>query len=87
MGSESSVGLIAELSGASALVQDKSERQLHRSFEDTDTSGVRLELVDIHRFKSGIVKHTYAVRQSINERCASLPTRWHSALIERLFGE
>jgi dihydrofolate reductase len=33
-----------------------------RLFEDIDTSGVRLELVDIQRFKSGIVKHTYAVR-------------------------
>jgi dihydrofolate reductase len=33
-----------------------------RLFEDIDTSGVRLELVDIHRFKSGIVKHMYAVR-------------------------
>ena len=33
-----------------------------RLFEDIDTSGVRLELVDIHRFKSGIVKHVYAVR-------------------------
>jgi len=33
-----------------------------RLFEDIDTSGVRLELVDTHRFKSGIVKHTYAVR-------------------------
>jgi dihydrofolate reductase len=33
-----------------------------RLFEDIETSGVRLELVDIHRFKSGIVKHIYAVR-------------------------
>ena len=33
-----------------------------RLFEDIDTSGVRLELVDTHRFKSGIVKHIYAVR-------------------------
>jgi hypothetical protein len=32
-------------------------------FEDIDTSGVRLELVDVHRFRSGIVKHIYAVRQ------------------------
>jgi hypothetical protein len=29
---------------------------------DIDTSEVRLELMDIHRFKSGIVKHAYAVR-------------------------
>jgi hypothetical protein len=55
--------LIAELSGGSALVQDKSGRQRHRLFEDIDISGVRLEPVDIHRFKSGIVKHTYAVMQ------------------------
>ena len=33
-----------------------------RLFEDIDTSGVRFELADIHRFKSGIVKHVYAVR-------------------------
>jgi hypothetical protein len=36
-----------------------------RLFEDIDTSGVRLELVDIHRFKSGIVKQMYAVRYPV----------------------
>lgn len=33
-------------------------------FEDIDTSRMHLELIDIHRFKSGSVKHTYAVRYS-----------------------
>ncbi|WP_233840407.1 dihydrofolate reductase family protein [Dyella sp. 2HG41-7] len=33
-----------------------------RLFEDVDTSRLHLELTDIHRFKSGSVKHTYAVR-------------------------
>lgn len=36
----------------------------HHLFEGIDTSGVHLELTDIHRFKSGSVKHTYAVRYS-----------------------
>lgn len=37
-------------------------RHGRRLFEDVDTSRVRLELTDIHRFKSGSVKHTYAVK-------------------------
>jgi len=32
-----------------------------RLFEDIDTSSVHLELAGIHRFKSGVVKHMYAV--------------------------
>jgi len=35
-----------------------------RLFEDVDTSDVQLELTDIHRFKSGSIKHTYVVRYS-----------------------
>ena len=34
----------------------------HRLFEDIDTSHIRFELTDIHRFNSGSVKHTYAVK-------------------------
>lgn len=33
-------------------------------FDDIDTSRVHLKLTDIHRFTSGSVKHTYAVRYS-----------------------
>lgn len=33
----------------------------HHLFEDIDTSHVHFELTDIHRFKSGSAKHTYAV--------------------------
>jgi dihydrofolate reductase len=32
-----------------------------RLFEDVETSRMRLQLTDIHRFRNGSVKHTYAV--------------------------
>ena len=32
-----------------------------RLFEGVDTSRLRLDLIDVHRFKSGSVKHAYAV--------------------------
>lgn len=36
-----------------------------RLFENTDISSVRLELTNVHRFKSGSVKHTYVVKYQV----------------------
>ena len=38
-----------------------------RLFENIDTSRVRLELTDIHRFRSGSIKHIYAVTYSADD--------------------